>query len=164
MTPEVTTVIEKYKEHVSVHERAFDGNFSEQRNYHLSKCTGDFIFVLDPDEIPQESVIPKARKMCEHGLTDLIFIPRINICPGYTEEWVRSHGFQVNEAGWINWPDYQGRVFKNDPTIRWGNNLHEKIEGAVKPTGLEAHPVNALWHVKTVEVQDRSKVLYDSLT
>ena len=65
--------------------------------------------------------------------------------------------------GWINWPDYQGRVFKNTPSIRWGKSLHEKVQGAKYPMGLEQNPQNALWHVKSVEVQDAARVFYDTI-
>ena len=158
VTQGVRDVLEQFKE-VQTHERPICGNFSNHRNYHLYHCKGDYIFVIDADEMPQEHLIKTIKQSCAQG--DLIFVPRINICPGYTEEFLKFHTFTVNEIGWINWPDYQGRVFKNG--LRWSKGLHEKIEGAKKPIGLEANPKNALWHVKSVEVQNKARMLYDTL-
>ena len=46
---------------------------------------------------------------------------------------------------WINWPDYQGRVFKNDPEkIYYGNKLHENVLGLENPVSLQADPTRWL--------------------
>ena len=46
-TPEVRTVLEFYGDKIVVNEREFDGKFSDHRNYHATKCKGDYIFVID---------------------------------------------------------------------------------------------------------------------
>ena len=57
VTPEVRKVLESYGDKIVVNEREFDGKFSDHRNYHATKCTGDYIFVIDADEMPQEALI-----------------------------------------------------------------------------------------------------------
>jgi hypothetical protein len=160
-TPQVWSVIKAAG--VTACIRAFDKNFAAHRNFHIDQCTGDYIFMIDADEIPQEHLVTTLKKTIQETGADLLYVPRMNLCPGYTQEWLTNHKFQVNEVGWINWPDYQGRVFKRDPTIRWGRNLHEKVEGATKQIGLPASPTNGLWHIKTVEKQDFQGKFYDSL-
>jgi hypothetical protein len=160
-TPEVWAVIKAAG--VTACIRNFDNNFAAHRNFHIEQCTGDYIFMIDADEIPQEHLIKTIKGVIQETAAELIFVPRMNLCPGYTQEWLFNHKFQVNEAGWINWPDYQGRVFKREPYISWGRSLHEKVEGAKKTIGLEASPKNGLWHVKTVEKQDSQGQFYDSL-
>ena len=161
VTDDVRRVLDKYKKVITICERAFCGDFSAHRNFHITKCSGDYIFMIDADEIPQEHLIKTVKNYCD--TSDLIFVPRINICPGYTEHWIKDYRFTINEVGWINWPDYQGRVFKNVPSIRWGKSLHEQVQGAKNPMGIEAKPQNGLWHVKSIEVQDSARKFYDSL-
>ena len=161
VTMEVRHVLSSHPA-VTVCERDFAGNFSDHRNYHITQCTGDYIFMIDADEIPQEELINNVRASIANG-NELVYVPRINICPGYTKSWLAAHKFNVNQCGWINWPDFQGRIFKNSKTIKWGNNLHEKIEGATKITAMQADPRFALWHVKTVEKQNKQGEFYDSL-
>lgn len=36
----------------------------------------------------------------------------------------------MNDRGWVNFPDYQARIYRNDPEIKWVNKVHEVITGA----------------------------------
>ena len=163
VTPQVREVLVKFSSFVDVHERPFCGNFATHRNFQNSKCTGHYIFTIDADEIPQEVLIKGIKRLVLETGGDMFYVPRINICPGYTEEWLKKLNFQVNNAGWINWPDWQGRLFKNSPTITWGKNLHESIRGFTKPVRLDENPNLALWHIKTVEKQDSQDHFYKAL-
>ncbi len=159
VTDEVHSVLKKFEDRIIVHKRKFCGNFSNHRNYHITKCTGDYIFVLDADEIPQEALIKNIKAF--DG--DILIIPRINIIPGYTEEWCKKMNFSVNEMGWINWPDYQGRLFKNNGKITWSLGLHERLVGSNKFAQLQANPQLALWHIKTVQKQEKQDIFYKNL-
>lgn len=161
VTPEVREVLKSHSDNIVVNEREFDGKFSDHRNYHATKCTGDYIFAIDADEMPQEALITNIKTF--EG--DIMYVPRINICPGYTADWITDYKFNLNEMGWVNWPDYQGRYYKNNGEIKWSNDLHEKLEGPNpdKVAMLEAKPLIALWHIKTVERQDRQRAYYESL-
>ena len=73
----------------------------------------------------------------------------------YLSEWLTKNQFTTNEMGWINWPDYNCRIFKNDPTkICFANSLHESITGYEKRVALNPLPELAIWHIKSVEKQD----------
>lgn len=154
VTKQVLSVIDYFKDDIVTYERAFDGNFATHRNYHISKCSGDYIFIIDPDEMPQQLLIRNIKPIVTDTGSDLIVIPRINICPGFTEEWLHNCKFTVNENGWINWPDNTCRIFKNCPEIKYGKELHETIIGYTKAVSLQADPHVALWHIKSVEKQD----------
>ena len=169
-------ILEHFKDDIVVNKRDFCGNFSDHRNFHLKKCIGDYIFVVDADEMPKEKLIVGLKGAIEESGADMIRIPRINIHPGCTREWLKKYKFNTNEMDWINWPDYQGRIFKNDPeNIYYGNKLHENIIGVKNPVSLEPDPTLALWHIKSVHKQDNrwntdgtykspdGKNLYDSL-
>jgi hypothetical protein len=173
-TESVMNVLKFFKDDIIVSERDFDGNFAKHRNFHLKKCTGDYIFVIDPDEMPKEKLIKNIKPTIHESGADLLAVPRINIHPGCTQEWLDKHKFRVNEVDWINWPDYQGRIFKNDSSIKYGNELHENIVGATKPIAFQTDPGLALWHIKSIDKQDNrwedgkyifpdGKNFYDSL-
>ncbi len=163
VTPQVRKVLENFKDRIVQFERALDGDFSAHRNYHISKCTGEYIFIVDADEIPQEVLVKGIKKLIKDTGGDLFYAPRINICPGYTQEWLKQYNFSINDLGWINWPDYTGRIFKNDPSIRYGNKVHERVMGAQKPIQLNPNPNLATWHIKSVEKQMSQDSLYSSI-
>jgi glycosyltransferase involved in cell wall biosynthesis len=150
----VKEVIKKFESDIVVHNRDFDGDFSAQRNYHIDNCSGEYIFLIDPDEMPQEKLIVNIKKIIEETDTDMIIVPRINICPGATNEWLEHCKFTTNQVGWINWPDYQTRIIKNVPNIRYSNRVHEILSGFSNPINLGAEPSVALWHIKSIEKQE----------
>ena len=154
VSQQVLKVVDFFKNDIVVNERNFDGNFSDHRNYHITRCKGDYIVVIDPDEMPQEKLIKSLKTIIQEANVDLIYIPRINLHPGYTQEWLDKYKFKINEVGWINWPDYTPRILKNIPSIRYSNNLHEDIQCTGKKIGLPADPSIALWHIKSIEKQD----------
>jgi len=152
VTPQVLRVLEHFKNDIVTCEREFDGDFSAHRNYHTTKCSGDYIFIIDPDEMPKEKLITNIKNIIDETNADLVKVPRINICLGATDQWYKDHGFVVNECDWVNWPDYIDRVYKNDPSkIKYGNSLHESIMGCEKQVPLSPHPKLAILHVKAVE-------------
>jgi len=154
VTDNVKNVIKYFGDKIVTCERDFDGNFAEHRNFHLTKCSGDYIFIIDPDEMPKENLIINLKKMIHDSGAELIMVPRINIHPGFTQEWLEKCKFKTNELDWINWPDYICRVFKNTPQIKYGNELHENIIGTDKRVLLNADPSVAVWHIKSIEKQD----------
>lgn len=154
VTQNVRKVIEYFKDDVITNEREFDGDFATHRNYHISKCNGEFIFIIDPDEMPKEKLIKNLKNILRDTNADLLMVPRINISHGFTEEWIKSRNFTLNEVDWINWPDYICRVFKNTEDIKYGNELHESVIGAKNRIILKPDPSIAIWHIKTVDKQD----------
>ena len=152
VTSQVRSVLEYFKEDIVQNDRDFDGKFATHRNYHFSLCKGDYIFYIDPDEMPTEVLIKNIKKIIEETKTDLLYIPRVNICSGFTQEWIKKCNFTLNDTGWINWPDTQGRIFKKG--LQMEKELHEGISGAKSRISLEPNPNIALWHIKSVEKQD----------
>ena len=150
---EIKHVLSKFPQ-VKIEYRKFNGDFASHKNYLNEKCEGDVIFNIDADEIPQEGLVRLVEDLKEPF--DVIYVPRINICPGYTQDFLKRHNFLANEFGWINWPDYQGRIYKNGS--KWVGKVHEKIDGT--PKGLQANPHIALWHIKSTERQNRQNESY----
>lgn len=162
VTQEVYDVIDKFPPH-KLFSRRFDGDFSTHRNFLIDRCNGDYIFMIDADEVPQQKLVENLENIININQCDVLFVPKMNICPGWTKEWIRTMGFSINENGWINWPDYQGRIFKNNKQIKFENKCPERICGFRDPTYVHAKPTYGLWHIKSVWRQTGQKVFYEQL-
>lgn len=63
----------------------------------------------------------------------------------------------------INFPDYQSRIYKNSPTIKWEGAVHEKITGIKLYAMLPAEPAYSLIHPKTIDRQERQNNFYATI-
>ena len=147
----------------SWHSFEFDGNFSDLKNYTKSMCSGDFIFHIDADEIPHEILMEQIHTILEMNDVDLVWIPRVNTVEGLTEEWVQKWGWRVTEKGWVNYPDYQARIFRNSDEIHWVGKVHERINGCKTYSHLPPHEELSLYHPKTIDKQVKQNELYEGL-
>ena len=162
---EVTMVLARYNG-LCIFSRAFNNDFSAHKNYLNRKCTGDYIFNIDADEVPTETLVKSIKDRIKNENPDVIFIPRINMCLGQTSEFIKRREFRLNEVGWINWPDHQGRIYRNHKDIYWTSTLHETLGGPeckVK-TAYQPDPKYALIHVKTAKKQDEQGKFYEKIT
>ena len=91
---------------------------------------------------------------------DLIWIPRINTVDGITQEHLNAWGWRTTENGWINYPDYQSRVFRNDETIRWKRPVHEQITGCKTYAHLPPQEELSIYHPKTIDKQMKQNDMY----
>ena len=140
--------------------RKLDGNFSDQKNYVIEQCTGDYIFHIDADEYPHDTLLSQLKQILEINDVDLLWIPRVNTVEGFTDEDVRRWGWKISEQGWVNYPDYQSRVFRNRDDIRWRRPLHEYINGCDTYSHLPPHEALSLYHPKTKEKQEQQNQFY----
>jgi hypothetical protein len=141
----------------------FERDFSKLKNYTKSMCNGDYIFHLDADEYPHEVLIEQLPAILETNDVDLIWIPRVNTVEGLTDEWANKWGWRVTENGWVNYPDYQSRVFRNVDEIFWQNKVHERIVGIKTHAHLPPHEELSLYHPKTIDKQIKQNKLYASI-
>ena len=160
---EVTMILASYSG-LRIFSRAFNNDFSQHKNFLNSKCRGEYIFNIDADEVPTEQLIENIYSMVE-DTPDAIYVPRINICLGQTTAFLKKHGFRMNELGWINWPDFQGRIYKNHKDIYWQSDVHERIGGPAckKIKSGDTNPLLTLIHIKTAKKQDKQNALYDAI-
>jgi glycosyltransferase involved in cell wall biosynthesis len=140
------------------------GDFSAFKNYLTQQCTGDYIFQIDADEIPNENlimVLPEV--LAENEEVEVFLVPRVNTVEGLTPEHIQKWGWRTNEEGWVNWPDYQWRIWKNKLEIVWINKVHERLDGFKHYTAMPDVEYFALYHPKTIEKQEKQNQLYNSL-
>lgn len=140
----------------------FGGNFASWKNLLNSFCSGDFIFQLDADEIPAEALISNLPAILEANPTvDIIWVPRANTVDGITAEDIRRWHWRVNEQGYINWPDLQGRIYRNSSDLKWEGAVHERIAGFQKYSFLPE--MMLLYHRKGIEKQREQNNYYDTI-
>ena len=160
---DVKDVIDKYSidSRVVDYKRKLDGNFADHKNSVIEKSTGDYIFHIDADEYPHETLLLQLKPILEvNDNVDLIWIPRVNTVKGFTQTDVRRYGWRMTENNWVNYPDYQARFFKNDKSIRWTRPLHEHIVGCKTYAHLPPHEELSLYHPKTREKQIQQNNFY----
>ena len=143
---------------------AFKGHFANWKNKLNSFCTGDYIFQIDADEMLSIEGLLLIPQIIEGNPTVEVYrVPRINTVEGLTQEHIQKWRWGVNEKGWVNFPDYQWRIYKNDPKIKWKNKVHEVLEGYDRYSELPPNETLCLIHEKTIEKQEKQNNYYDTL-
>lgn len=85
------------------------------RNFALSKATGKWIILLDPDEYLSKTLKRELKKITLRHNIDYVRIPRKNIILG---KWLRHSR---------TWPDYLVRFFKKG-SVTWKTEIHSQPE------------------------------------
>tara|TARA_R110000824_G_scaffold36287_2_gene112955 strand:+ start:13840 stop:14463 length:624 start_codon:yes stop_codon:yes gene_type:complete len=143
---------------------SFDGNFAKMKNRLTDMCTGDYIFNIDADEIPNEYLVENLWAMLEMNPTiDVYGVPRINTVEGLTQDHINKWGWNVNKSGWVNFPDYQYRIYRNDGRIKWKNKVHEVLTEFEVMSVLPPEGEYCLLHEKTIDRQVKQNELYSKL-
>jgi hypothetical protein len=145
-------------------ESEFKEHFADWKNQLIDICLGDYIFQIDADEIPHINLIKNLPALLQDNQSaDMIRVPRVNTVEGLTQEHIVKWGWNVNEKGWINWADWQMRIYKNNRTVKWKNKVHEVLEGFNIHGMLPMEEEWALYHPKTIERQEKQNNYYNSL-
>jgi len=142
----------------------FNHHFADWKNKLSEMCSGDYIFQIDADEVPNRLLIRNLPKIIESNPSNEVYlVPRVNTVKGILDEHVQKWGWKLNERNWVNWPDYQWRIWKNKPEIKWKNKVHEVLEGHKKFATLPPMEDLALYHHKTIEKQEKQNKFYEGL-
>ena len=141
----------------------FNRDFARWKNNLNAMCTKDYIFQIDADEMINGYMMDLLPQVLAANDAELVAVPRINTVEGLTDAHIRKWGWQVNNEGWVNFPDYQTRIYKNDPRIRWHGNVHEKIIGHSTYAVLPAEKDWCLLHPKDIKRQERQNQFYETL-
>ncbi len=139
-------------------------DYASQKNHLKNMCSGDYIFNLDADELPNKFLIKNIKAVLEANPSiDLYWVPRVNTVEGLTQSHVEAWGWQVSDQGWVNWPDYQGRIWKNRPNIMWKNKVHEVLTGYTEHTYLPASEEYCFYHPKDIKRQEKQNKFYEDI-
>ncbi len=119
----------------------WNGNFSEARNYSLGRANGDWVLVLDADEVISHQ---------DHAALRSLIAPPSAVPPAYTFA-TRNYLMAVHNIGWIAndgmYPDEETgtgwvsstkvRLFVRDKRIQFVNPVHELVEPSLKRIGAK---------------------------
>lgn len=165
-TKEVFDIIEKFKNNNSIncYGHELNNDFASHKNFANTMANCDWIFQIDADEIPSDTLLLSLHSILNTNPgAELIFVPRINTVDNITEEHIKKWNWQVNENNWINFPDYQSRIYKNIPEIKWKNKVHERIQGFKTYSSLPAVEEYCLYHHKDIVKQEKQNELYNNI-
>jgi glycosyltransferase involved in cell wall biosynthesis len=138
-------------------------DFATFKNNLKKNCSGDYIFQIDADEIPTEYLMQNLKTILESNNVDIVFVPRVNTVNGLTEAHIQGWGWRVNEKGWVNFPDYQTRIYKNTTDVEWFGKVHERISGYNTFANFPAEEKFSLYHHKQIERQERQNNFYNNI-
>jgi|TARA_B100002019_G_scaffold226612_1_gene199657 glycosyltransferase involved in cell wall biosynthesis len=161
-------VLEKYEygnyfKNLKVTEFRFNKDFSKLKNHTKEHCSGDYIFHIDADEIPNEILIEQLPEILKMNEVDLVWVPRINIVNGITDFHLNLWRWRTTDDGWINFPDYQARIFRNSDEIKWVKPVHEHIDGCKTYSHLPPQEELTLKHEKDIKRQEVQNKLYEQI-
>jgi hypothetical protein len=163
-TDEVFDYIESQVYGCEVFCKKFEGHFADWKNLLTSHCEGNYIFQIDADEIPNLTLIEHLPEILEMNQgVDVLLVPRVNTVEGLTQEHIQKWGWVVDDQGWVNYPDFQWRIYKNTPDIKWINKVHERLIGYKTISNLPQMEVCSLYHPKTIERQEKQNNYYETL-
>jgi hypothetical protein len=165
-TREMEALLHSYRneKYITLYVDYFGGHFADWKNKLTQKCSGDYIFQIDADEIPHDYLMESLHEILEtNPEVEVYQVPRVNTVEGLTQEHIQKWGWSVNEKGWVNFPDYQWRIYKNIPEIKWKNKVHEVLEGYKTAALIPAFEDLSLYHPKTIERQERQNNYYSKL-
>ena len=151
---------------VSIYEIKFEQrhllkDYSGQKNHLTRMCSGDYIINIDADELPNKWLMKNIKEILEANPSiDLYWVPRVNTVEGLTQDHMQQWGWNVNEKGWVNFPDYQGRIWRNRPNIMWKNPVHEVLTGYKEHTYLPMEEEFCFYHPKEIKKQEQQNEFY----
>jgi hypothetical protein len=157
-------ILTQMHKNIRVIEFPLNKDFASYKNNLKNHANGMFIFQIDADEMPSEHLVENLEFFLESNKeVDLFFIPRINTVEGLTDEHIKKWGWKVNELGWVNFPDYQTRLYRRTSDIEWQGKVHERIIGYNTLSVLPQDEEYCLYHHKQIARQEKQNTYYDTI-
>ena len=160
----LTIISQLHNTNIKVISFPLNGDFASYKNNLKNHAKGIFIFQIDADEIPSEYLIENIHEFIEYNKdVDLFFVPRVNTVDGLTKEHIKKWRWQVDDKGWVNFPDYQTRIYRRTSEIEWQGKVHERIVGYNTLSVLPQEEQYSLYHHKKIERQEKQNEYYDTI-
>ncbi len=124
-----------------VYDFKWNEDFSKARNFALTKATGEWIFVLDADEVISPLDYERFTKIIKNKPdhpTGYSMVTRNYVTPPDVTGWTWNDGQYPEEERGTGWhPSQKVRLFPNDRRIRFENPIHEIVETSLMRHGIE---------------------------
>jgi len=168
VTDKVWDVCERFENRqateYSLIQHSLNKNFAEYKNHLNKNCSGDWIFQIDADEIPNPYLIEALPFILEANQdTEAFWVPRVNTVEGITDAHIAKWGWRLDENNWVNFPDWQMRIYRNKEEIYWIKPVHEQLKGYTKFANLPADEKFALYHPKKIGRQEKQNEFYETI-
>ena len=162
----VDEVLGKFKGLIILKQCTLDNDFSAFKNNLLSLASGDYLFQIDADELPQRTLLKKIKPFLKRKfMRDCFFVPRINIVRGISEAHLKEWNWKMDEKDRINFPDFQSRIFKLNGKIKWVNKVHGGLTGWRRKGKLPTKNDDyCLLHVKDIGRQSKQNEFYKNIS
>ncbi len=125
-------------------------DFAEARNVSLAKASGDWIFVMDADEIISPLDYPFFARVLKNTAPQSIaysFNTRNYTDVVGLESWSPNDDKYYQESAGCGWvPSRKVRLFRNHPSNRFVNPVHEVVEPSLLKRGIELKPCDVPIH------------------
>lgn len=162
---EVSTILKSYENKIKVIKNKLGGDFASFKNNLIAASSKKYLFQIDADEYPKKQLIKQLKKyLYKNRKFDCFMIPRINIVQGLTEQDVKKWNWNLNEKGYVNFPDFQSRIFKLNGNIQWKNKVHEVL---INHVNVREMPIQnedyCLVHDKQIVRQRIQNEFYETL-
>lgn len=121
-----------------VYDEAWTGNFSAHRNSSIGHARGDWVLVLDCDEVLSQQDHAAIRETIANGQGNAFRLTTRN----YTSQmdysgWTACKGDFPEEKGQLGWyPTTKVRLWKKHPKVRFEGAVHELVEPSLKRLGF----------------------------
>ena len=118
-----------------------------------AQCSGDWIFRIDADEIPSPDLVAGLPSLTDRREIRQVWFPR---------KWLYGDtGHWLNEPPW--WPDYQLRLYRNDPFLRFAGKQHTTAVSQPPDAYTDAPLLHLDLLVNSLEDRKRKVAFYDAL-
>ena len=134
-TDKTIDIIKEYD--VNLLHKKWNDNFEIQKNYSLDHANQEWRIWIDADETYEPifwNQLAWYIRDAQQREVDCINVPRVNIVHGLTPEFAEENSWNISYFNWVNYPDYQQRVFKSH--CKFAGRTHERIINVKKDAAL----------------------------
>jgi glycosyltransferase involved in cell wall biosynthesis len=142
-------------------------DFAAARNFSISKAKGDWILVLDADEVISSKDFRKLSKLLSNKSqkTSAYSLTTRNYCnKPNTVTWEPNDGFYPEEEKGFGWlPSEKVRIFRNKDSVKFEGAVHEMVDPYLKRNNMSIKKCSIpIHHYGTLNVDelDRKGRLY----
>lgn len=118
----------------------WNNDFSAAKNFALEQANGDWIAFLDADEYFSEEDARKIIPLLKNSMKQF--------SPKDRPQIIRAMIANLNDSGNVFSTAMQSRIFKNNPSLRYVNRIHEQLSlaGGGKVVTLNATDLLTIYH------------------